>query len=93
MSEILNIDNTKSVPFIEEILRPDENRYMMFPIKYHDVWDLYQKSIDCMWKHQDIDLSKDLNDWNALNKDYLNFFGWEPEEICRDNERGDSIRD
>jgi ribonucleotide reductase beta subunit family protein with ferritin-like domain len=28
--------------------------------------DLYQNSVDCMWKH---DLSKDLEDWNTLNKD------------------------
>lgn len=72
MSKVIEI-SIVSTPFVEEILRPDENRYVMFPIKYHDVWDLYLRSVDCMWKHQDIDLSKDLKDWNALNKDEQHF--------------------
>ena len=56
-----------NVDSIEDILKPDENRFVMFPIKYHDIWNLYLKSVDCFWKHQDIDLSKDLKDWKELN--------------------------
>ncbi len=41
----------------------------MFPIKYDDVWQLYKKQVDCFWRAEEIDLSKDLNDWNGLTPD------------------------
>ena len=55
------------------MLQPDENRYVMFPIVHHDVWSLYKKAIDLFWKVEDIDLSKDLSDWEALNVDEKHF--------------------
>jgi ribonucleoside-diphosphate reductase subunit M2 len=48
---------------------PDDNRFVMFPIKYQDIWDMYQKQVDCFWRPEEIDLSKDLTHWDALNKD------------------------
>jgi ribonucleoside-diphosphate reductase subunit M2 len=53
----------------EPLLAPDDNRFVMFPIKYQDIWDMYQKQIDCFWRPEEIDLSKDLTHWDALNKD------------------------
>ena len=69
MSEPI-IESTESVvqsPFVEELLKPDENRFVMFPIKYNDVFALYKKSIDCFWKVDDVDLSKDVSDWTRNN--------------------------
>jgi ribonucleoside-diphosphate reductase subunit M2 len=54
---------------IEPLLAPDDNRFVMFPIKYEDIWSMYQKQIDCFWRPEEIDLSKDLTHWDALNKD------------------------
>jgi len=54
---------------IEPLLSPDDNRFVMFPIKYEDIWSMYQKQIDCFWRPEEIDLSKDLAHWDALNKD------------------------
>ena len=31
----------------EPILMPDDNRFVMFPIKYDDIWAMYKKQIDC----------------------------------------------
>jgi ribonucleoside-diphosphate reductase subunit M2 len=59
----------KTPVFVEELLRPDDNRFVMFPIKYPDVFALYKRSIDCFWKVDDVDLSKDAKDWNNLNDD------------------------
>jgi ribonucleoside-diphosphate reductase subunit M2 len=75
MSDIVEVVDpiSSNVNFVEDILKPDEGRYTMFPIKYHDVWELYQKSVDCMWTHHDIDLSKDLKDWKKLNNDEQHF--------------------
>jgi len=54
----------------ESILTPDNNRYVMFPIKYPDIWDMYKKQVDCFWRAEEIDLSKDLTHWeNSLNED------------------------
>lgn len=57
----------------EELLIPDDNRFVMFPIKHDDIWKMYEKQVDCFWRPQEIDLSKDLKDWNNLNADEKNF--------------------
>jgi ribonucleoside-diphosphate reductase subunit M2 len=54
---------------IEPLLAPDDNRFVMFPIKYEDIWDMYQKQVDCFWRPEEIDLSKDLTHWDGLNSD------------------------
>jgi ribonucleotide reductase beta subunit family protein with ferritin-like domain len=64
---------TQREPIIEPLLQPDENRFVMFPIQHHDVWDLYKRSVDSFWKVEDVDLSKDLADWKRLTDDERNF--------------------
>ena len=54
---------------LEPLLVPDENRFVMFPIKYDDIWNMYQKQVDCFWRPEEIDLSKDSSHWDGLNKD------------------------
>jgi ribonucleoside-diphosphate reductase subunit M2 len=55
---------------IEVLLTPDDNRFVMFPIKYNDIWEMYKKQIDCFWRSEEIDLTKDLSHWdNSLNND------------------------
>lgn len=58
---------------IEPLLQPDENRYVMFPIQYNDIWEMYKRSIDSFWHTGEISLAQDLNDWNRLNEDERNF--------------------
>ena len=62
-----------NVQNIEPLLQPDENRYVMFPIKYNDVWDMYKRSIDSFWHTGEISLAQDLNDWNKLSDDERQF--------------------
>jgi ribonucleoside-diphosphate reductase subunit M2 len=57
----------------EPLLTPDDNRFVMFPIKYDDIWAMYKKQIDCFWRAEEIDLSKDLNHWDTLNADEKHF--------------------
>ena len=54
---------------VEYLLDPNHNRYVMFPIVDNEIWNMYQKAEDCFWRVQEVDLSKDLKDWNELNKD------------------------
>ena len=51
----------------EPLLAPDDNRFVMFPIKYQDIWDMYKKQVECFWRAEEIDLSKDLTNWESLN--------------------------
>jgi ribonucleoside-diphosphate reductase subunit M2 len=53
----------------EPLLAPDDNRFVMFPIRFDDIWEMYKKQIDCFWRPEEIDLSKDLVDWEKLNGD------------------------
>lgn len=57
----------------EKLLTPDENRYVMFPIQYNDVWEMYKRQMECFWRAEEVDLSKDLNDWKRLTSDEQNF--------------------
>jgi len=53
----------------EPLLAPDDNRFVMFPIKYDDIWQMYKKQVDCFWRAEEIDLTKDLTHWETLNDD------------------------
>jgi len=57
----------------EPLLVPDDNRFVMFPIKHNDIWEMYKKQIDCFWRAEEIDLSKDLTNWDSLNGDERHF--------------------
>jgi ribonucleotide reductase beta subunit family protein with ferritin-like domain len=57
----------------EPILNEDNRRFTVFPIKYQNIWDLYQKQLACFWKPQEIDFSKDYDDFITLNKDEQHF--------------------
>ena len=55
---------------IEPILQENKNRFVIFPIKHHDIWDWYKKMEASFWTAEEIDLHQDLNDWNnKLNSD------------------------
>lgn len=54
---------------IEPLLLQDDNRFVMFPIKYDDIWQMYKKQVDCFWRPEEIDLAKDLSHWESLNHD------------------------
>ena len=56
-------NNTIYEPLLEE----DETRYVMFPIKYDDIWKMYKKQVDCFWRAEEVDLSKDNTHWNSLS--------------------------
>lgn len=53
----------------EPILTEDDDRFVMFPLKYDDVWSMYKKQVDCFWRAEEVDLSKDMIHWQKLNDD------------------------
>ena len=57
----------------EPILQESADRYTMFPIKYDDIYQIYKRQVDSFWRPEEVDLSKDLNDWASLNDDEKHF--------------------
>ena len=53
----------------EPLLTEDENRFVMFPIQDESIWKMYKKQVDCFWRAEEIDLSKDLSSWKSLTDD------------------------
>lgn len=54
----------------EPILEENKNRFVLFPIKHHDIWEWYKKQEASFWTVEEIDLETDVKDWNTkLNAD------------------------
>ncbi len=65
----------------EPMLNPSEDRFVIFPIKYPDIWAKYKQHMAVFWTPEEIDLSRDLKDWQVLSeneryfiKNILGFF-------------------
>ena len=57
----------------EPLLTEDDNRFVMFPIQDDSIWKMYKKQMDCFWRAEEIDLSKDLEHWNNLTDNERHF--------------------
>lgn len=64
---------TPETPFVEPLLKPDDNRFVMFPIKYPDIWAMYKKQMDCFWRAEEINFAQDLADWEKLSAEEKHF--------------------
>ncbi|NCT09962.1 MAG: ribonucleoside-diphosphate reductase [Flavobacteriia bacterium] len=60
--------------FIEPILQPNDNRFVIFPIQHTDLWDWYKKQQACFWTAEEIDLHADIVDWNTKLSDDERYF-------------------
>jgi len=52
----------------EPLLTENPNRFVMFPIEHDDIWKSYKQMMDCFWRAEEIDFSKDLKHWQTLNE-------------------------
>ena len=57
----------------EPILRDSSGRYTLFPIQYDDIYQMYKRQVDSFWRPEEVDLSRDLNDWANLTDDERHF--------------------
>ncbi len=51
----------------EVLLQPNRNRFVILPIKYDQVWQMYKQAEASFWTAEEVDLSEDVADWNKLN--------------------------
>lgn len=54
---------------MEPILIENKNKYTVFPVVHHDIWTMYEYAIGNFWTVDEIDFSKDQDDWKKLNDD------------------------
>jgi ribonucleoside-diphosphate reductase beta chain len=58
----------------EPILQENKDRFVLFPIKHNDIWEMYKKAEASFWTAEEIDLSSDMQDWaDKLNNDERHF--------------------
>ena len=58
---------------MEKILQENKNRFVLFPIEHHDIWDYYKKAQQVFWTAEEIDLAQDQADWEKLNEGEQHF--------------------
>jgi ribonucleoside-diphosphate reductase subunit M2 len=58
----------------DPLLIEEDERFVMFPINYNDIWSMYKKQVECFWRTEEIDLSKDLVDWEQKLTDNEKYF-------------------
>ncbi|KAG6918908.1 Ribonucleotide-diphosphate reductase (RNR), small subunit [Tephrocybe rancida] len=58
----------------EPLLKESRRRFVLFPIQYPEIWQMYKKAEASFWTAEEMDLSKDLHDWNnRLNNNERHF--------------------
>lgn len=57
----------------EPLLQDNPRRFVVFPIRYHDIWAFYKKAEASFWTVEEVDLSKDQGHWDALKPDEQHF--------------------
>jgi ribonucleoside-diphosphate reductase subunit M2 len=58
----------------EPLLKESKRRFVLFPIQFHEIWQMYKKAEASFWTAEEMDLSKDLYDWNnRLNDNERHF--------------------
>lgn len=59
--------------FVEPICRDDPTRFVLFPMKHPDLWQMYKRHEASFWTAEEVDLSADLEDWQRLNDNERHF--------------------
>ncbi len=65
--ELTNQGNLPQDRLPEPLLIEDPLRFVLFPIKHGDIWEMYKRHEASFWTAEEIDLSQDQKDWDNLN--------------------------
>jgi ribonucleoside-diphosphate reductase subunit M2 len=57
----------------EPLLTPDDKRFVVLPVVYQDLYEMYKNAVSCFWTAEEVDLSKDLVDWAKMSADERHF--------------------
>lgn len=57
----------------DPLLSEHVDRFTMFPIQYHEMWEMYKKAVASFWTVEEVDLADDLKHWERLTEDERHF--------------------
>ena len=57
----------------EPMLLPTLDRFTVFPIKHENLWAMYKKAQMSNWTAEEIDFSKDMDDWVNMSENEQHF--------------------
>lgn len=57
----------------EPILKDNKDRFVLFPIKHQEIWQMYKQAEASFWTAEEIDLSHDQKDWERMNNGERHF--------------------
>merc|ERR1711865_1093055 len=60
-------DEYRELEKSDPLLMDNPRRWVMFPIQYPEVWEMYKKHEASFWTAEEVDLSQDNKDWDALS--------------------------
>ena len=63
MSEVVSNESSGT----EYLLNEENDRYVIFPIKHDEFWKMYKAAEANFWTAEELDLSKDMSDWNKMS--------------------------
>tara|TARA_B100001094_G_scaffold8493_2_gene7588 strand:+ start:19354 stop:20379 length:1026 start_codon:yes stop_codon:yes gene_type:complete len=69
-------ENTSSINVnkeVEPMLVENPNRFVIFPIQHHDIWQMYKKAVASFWTAEEIDLGSDRRDFAKLTENEQHF--------------------
>jgi ribonucleotide reductase beta subunit family protein with ferritin-like domain len=69
----MNTYNTSKIKNKEPLLDEENDRMTIYPIKFPEIWKMYKQMEAAMWFVEEVDLSKDMKDWNKLNENEQTF--------------------
>ncbi len=57
----------------EVLLDENKDRFVLFPIKYPKIWEMYKRAEQSFWTAEEVDLHADQKDWDRLTNDERHF--------------------
>lgn len=65
---------TEKTEETEELLTENKNRFVIYPIKYDKIWKMFKTAESAFWTVEEVDLSKDIDDWEQKLSENERFF-------------------
>lgn len=66
-------DRYKDLEKQDPLLKENPRRWVMFPLQYPQVWEMYKKHEASFWTAEEIDLAQDNKDWIELTEQEQHF--------------------
>jgi len=73
VDSVLQATSSADETELEPLLKPNPGRFVIFPIKHQDIWMFYKKAEASFWTVEEVDLSKDMADWENLKQEERDF--------------------